>query len=220
MFYYVQRVCDEIIKEFEPRIPDCRMMGENEDIKRICLSKTIEGCINAAPWGHDQLVYRKENEVFRLYSFNDRKIPKENKLCSRELYHRGYVDDAVYTKEIWVLNQTLKPTKIQYFKIGEMFEEESVDIMSYAEKCDYRQTGIFPYTASFMNILRNLDIQMLDEKDLFIGKVFEIPEGFLEWKLDDALPTEAHFDYSDDGKFIIFENEVVFCLDDVKKECD
>ena len=101
-----------------------------------------------------------------------------------------------------------------------MFEEESVDIMSYAEKCDFKQTGIFPYTASFMTILRNLDIQMLDEKDLFIGKVFEIPEGFLEWKLEDALPTEAHFDYSEDGKSIIFNDEVVFCLDDVKEECD
>ena len=117
MFYYVQRCYEPIIEEFVPKIPECRMDGENDNIPRICLAKTVEGCLNAAPWGRLQLEDRNPYEIFRLYSFDEAKIPTNNILDTRAIYNCGYVDDAIYTKEVWIVNQKLKPDNISYIQV-------------------------------------------------------------------------------------------------------
>lgn len=191
------------------------MIGENGEIKRICLSSTIEGCINAAPWGYSQIVYRKENEVFRLYCFDSENIKARNFWNSRTIYNSGYVDDAKFTKEVWILNQSLIPDKIKYFKIGEYFDEETVEVIPYSDL----RLGIEVGTP--FNMLKELDIQFQDEQDLFQGSKFKIPKNFVEWRLEDALPTEVIYRYSEDEKYVLFDEPVVFRFDDVvEEECN
>ncbi len=214
--YYIQRCCEPIIQEFWQRIPESRMEGENGKIKRICLASTIEGCVNAAPWGYSQISYRNANEVFRLYSFDMSKIPSKNIIGSRTLYTSGYVDDAKFTKEVWVLNQNLTPDSIEYFKIGECFEEETVDIISYPELKKCKLMGEYPINDSYFRMVKNLDIQMVKECDLFQGKELKITDDLQIELVDDVIPKEVEFEIY--GDFIVFSEPIVFCLNDVKRE--
>lgn len=210
MFYYIQRCYEPIIKEFIPRIPESRMEGENAKIPRICLAKTIEGCINAAPWGYSQISYRNLNEVFRLYSFDESKIPVNNIWDTRTIYNCGYVDDAKYTKEVWVLNQNLIPDSIEYFQIGENFEEETVDIIPYQDI----RTKTYSET-SYFRIIKDIELKFLNNCELFQGRELHLEFNIPEYKLDDVLPIEVFYDYKDDEKTIIFSEPVVIRLKDL-----
>lgn len=210
MFYYVQRCYEPIIKEFSPRVPETRMLGENYKIKRICLSRTIEGCINAAPWGYSQIAYRNLNEVFRLYSFDSSKIPINNIIDTRAIYNCGYVDDAKFTKEVWVVNQTLIPNKIEYFKIGENIEEENVDVISYK---DIRNNTIS--NTNCFGMVKNIEVEFMKEQNLFQGKEFHSEYMISPYRLDDVLPIEISYDYDDITNVVTFSEPVVFCVKDL-----
>lgn len=203
MFYYVQRCYESIIEEFIPRVPESRMIGENASIPRICLSKTIEGCINATPWGYSQISYRSPYEVFRLYSFDETKIPINNILDTRAIYNCGYVDDVIFTKEVWIMNQNLIPDSISYFKIVQ-FEDINVDIVPFKHK-----KNNYSFNESYFSMVRNLDLDFIPTSKLFQGKEFHIDFSVEKYQVQDVLPTEVSFEFVENNK-IIFSKSVVF----------
>lgn len=210
MLYYVQRCYEPIIKEFVPRVPESRMEGEDGKIPRICLSKTIEGCINAAPWGYSQISYRHPHEVFRLYSFDETKIPVNNILDTRAIYNCGYVDDAIFTKEIWVLKQNLIPDSVSYFKIGDSFEEVTVDIIPFKHK----KEKYCNFDESYFRMVRDLDFQFIPKCNLFQGKEFHVEYSVEEYQIQDVLPIEVSFEFVENDR-IVFSEPVVFATRDL-----
>ena len=117
--YHVDILGDENeIKEFFPRIPKCRIEGEDNTIKRICVSKNIEGCLGATSWGQKINRNIKEFQVLRVYVFDIKDIKKDNLILDKDLYERGLVLDAKIYNECWIVNQSIKPCKVFYISIN------------------------------------------------------------------------------------------------------
>lgn len=132
-YYHIQLEPNNIIENFQPRIPALRYEYEDATIPRISLSTSIEGCLTAVPWGGRKLEimtsefsdFHSEEEfylVFRVYEFDSSTIQEGNLIATDELLKRGLVMDANASNEVWVINQDLKPTNTYLVVLEEYFE--------------------------------------------------------------------------------------------------
>lgn len=103
------------IPMLKPRVPDHRLPDEDCSTPRICLSDTIENCVNAKP-GQATPLYLAEQFGLRVplyvYEFDTEDIPYGALLEPKELTHSGKVSDAEYNHEYWLLDaesHTWKP---------------------------------------------------------------------------------------------------------------
>lgn len=98
---------------FVPRIPFscCSQFEENNIIKRICLSSSIEGCLTAIPevgLGYlNDLKSRGVRFLFYVYSIDESLIDQSNIITPNELLDKKLVFDATYSNEHWVINQEI-----------------------------------------------------------------------------------------------------------------
>lgn len=114
--YFLHISPDKFIMEFKPRIPSrTDLLGEEKEIKRICVAESLVDCLLSMPSLADYLQYKyslEEDEVFdgRLYIYAIYApwayIPTEE---------QG-VMDAKFTKELWLTEKDSYPTNI----IGEI----------------------------------------------------------------------------------------------------
>ena len=116
-FFHVQSVEDEYVDCFVPRIPKTRLILEDDVIPRICLSDSIQGALKGSQY---LLQKRDETSVFRqgvkgiylrVYSFRD--VSLKELVTPEELVEDGLVQDAMFTREHWYL-QNLKPSDCFY----------------------------------------------------------------------------------------------------------
>lgn len=119
IFYHVEIARNKIIEKFIPKIPSATLNDEDVVTPRICVSKTIEGCLNAVSWGGSFFQTLPECLVYRVYVFDE-----EEYLDTVEISKPKYnVKDAKYTDECWILHEA---TPINNFCItnvkGEMKE--------------------------------------------------------------------------------------------------
>lgn len=136
-YYHLSLNINNLIDKFYPRIPDIEKMveTENREMKRICLSNSIENCLSAVWWGASHL-RDSMNEDFelliRVYEFDLSTVNKKNIITSDELYKKDFVRDAFFTNEIWVINENIVPVKTYIINLLD-FTEESVDDLSYED---------------------------------------------------------------------------------------
>jgi len=131
----------QTIKEFVPRIPGNRAMGEDGSIPRICASTTIENCVKASPrtsyiffgmlddinllemsfeYFHWFLETAQYGMIVRVYHFEvDEAIAKHPK----EIHKSGWVPDALITEEYWIM-QNVKPVRISYAIVNRESDED------------------------------------------------------------------------------------------------
>lgn len=120
------------IEEFIPRVPSSIYENENNNIKRICVAKTLSGCLGSAPWGGCNFEELSDKQVFRVYEFNTADIKEGNLITSDYLYKKDLVRDADIYGECWIVNQSIKPCNVFYMELNNcMFESE--DIISYSD---------------------------------------------------------------------------------------
>ncbi|MDF2881300.1 MAG: hypothetical protein K0R54_1857 [Clostridiaceae bacterium] len=100
------------VKKFYPRIPKCRIEGEDKTIKRICFSTNINRALTTMPSGvlkaKNLIQFEKSlnfPSIIYLYSLDENSISKENLINSASLVRRNLVPDALMGKEVWVINQ-------------------------------------------------------------------------------------------------------------------
>ncbi len=92
---------------FVPAIPESRMQEEEDEIKRICVSTTIEGCFSALPSGGSRIndLAEKTGGVFRVFHIDTEAcgIPDEAILSDNYLYEEGLVPDIGYSNlsSVW-----------------------------------------------------------------------------------------------------------------------
>lgn len=224
MLYYVSRNYEDIIKKFVPRIPNNPMPDEDVTIERICLSKSISGCFNAASWGN---MMRGDFEVYRLYCFDEKDIQEENFIDTEILWKEELVPDAGLTEEVWVINQELIPVNIQYFIITS-FERKTSVLLSYEQS----KTGVIPENAHKRWIKEIHEIEFIPENEMFIGSV--LPNNYMltDFFLRDFIPFEFEEvrSFSGDDMEVCFNeerNEILFskkvyislkCLEKFKEE--
>jgi len=101
MYYFVS------IKNFDnqilhPRIPKNRMNNEDEEIERICVSQSIDGCLVATYYGVGDIIYVHTCESDKVIS----PTPEQ-------------VEDAPFTGEQWII----EPVEMKLFMKLEITEK-------------------------------------------------------------------------------------------------
>lgn len=106
---------------FKPHIPKYRLPGEDAVTPRICLSTSIERCVNAKPH-QAQALYLAREFGFRMpvyvYEFDTGNIPKDKLLGPNQLKDQYYVEDAVENNEYWLLQDKVPYREVRYESIG------------------------------------------------------------------------------------------------------
>lgn len=88
-------------KKFVPRIPISAGKGENKTIPRICLSDSIDKCIQAIP-GLSELTDGNIHKI-RVYKYRVNRGNCDRIISPRTLYNRKLVPDALENNEYWCL---------------------------------------------------------------------------------------------------------------------
>lgn len=114
-FYHVSIDVFEDIKLFTPRIPSSTMPREDVNINRICVSTSIEDCLNGIQYFsilRESLFLSSEdnysfidntNRVVKVYEFE---YSKNNIKTPEDINH--LVPDSIQTNEYWIL-ENLEP---------------------------------------------------------------------------------------------------------------
>lgn len=129
----------DIIEEFMPRIPkeEHRHILEDANIKRVCASSTISGCLTATPWGGscftDNINLVSSNRLIRIYEFETNDINNKHIIYPDELYKTDKVRDAQITKEHWILD-TIRPKKNYLIKVTNYNDQYVEDDISFSNK--------------------------------------------------------------------------------------
>lgn len=100
---------------FSPRRPKYHNKLENSTIPRISVSESIEGCISAVNmWlgtmKSDSVKFDDLTEAW-VYEFDSDDVLPENLLSPRYIKDNYFIFDSLYTKEYWIINQSIKPTR-------------------------------------------------------------------------------------------------------------
>ncbi len=93
-----------------PRIPKSREKCENDNIKRICFSNSIEGCLLAITQHYlkNKLYIYKVKHVLKDYNTSKPKLKKRSiGISNINLVKNRLVDDAYLTNEIWLLEPVI-----------------------------------------------------------------------------------------------------------------
>lgn len=134
----------DIINEFTPIIPDEDNMIDSEDTvtPRICLAKTIKGCLTAVPWGGgsiEEIFFdNMKSQLIRIYEFDITEIPEKNFVSSKKLYESDKVRDAEISTEVWVINRKLKPIKTYIIQVTD-YGEGNADDISYEDLKNFNE---------------------------------------------------------------------------------
>lgn len=112
------------ISRFVLRVPKDRLLGEDGTVPRICLSISIENCINAKPNQADALYLAREQGIplaIYVYEFDTEDIP-EGKLVEPEVLYEKYdVLDAIDNREYWLLDDSVPFVETRYESVGGRF---------------------------------------------------------------------------------------------------
>lgn len=140
MKYYHISNGEEIINKFIPRVPEDRNIYEDDKIKRICVSTSLDGCLSAVPWQYDIEYYADEELPITVYEFE---IDEKDIINSEYLYNNNLVADANITKECWVTKE-IEPNKI-YDIILKEFSSEIYAIIPNDKKHDknFIENGLY-----------------------------------------------------------------------------
>ena len=106
---------------FKPRIPKYRLPEEDAITPRICLSTTVERCVNAKPH-QAQALYLAREFGFRMpvyvYEFDTDDIPEDKLIGPIQLRDQYDVEDAVENNEYWLTADNVPYQEIRYEFIG------------------------------------------------------------------------------------------------------
>lgn len=124
--YHVSKRLDDV-EQFAPRIPENRIEREDDTVKRICVSKSVGGCLSAVPDGGSELEqYLFDTGGFvQVFVFDTHTLglSEEEVIPPDVLYQKGWVEDAVATGEHWI-TVPVKPTESYWLLIGDWMDSE------------------------------------------------------------------------------------------------
>jgi|HigsolmetaAR206D_1030411.scaffolds.fasta_scaffold00120_37 hypothetical protein len=160
MLFHLSYDFSQVIPIFTPRIPDReqRMEGENGNIPRICVAKSIEDCLSAMPGGGYALETCKKTHRIRVYEFDERKVDPANLIPPAHLYFSGWVLDAWVTGEYWVVNQNLVPDRCYDIELDSF----SVIDAPFVHPLEFREASLkYKNPEDLLDELENLATQYI-----------------------------------------------------------
>lgn len=106
---------------FVLRVPDHRLPDEDFTTPRICLSDSLENCVNAKPDQATALYLAKQFEVrvpLYVYEFDTADIPDGALVGPVALSQSGKVSDAEQHHEYWLLDAGVPCQETRYEVVG------------------------------------------------------------------------------------------------------
>lgn len=124
-------------KIFTPRVPKNVCKGENSDIKRVCVAKSIEDAISAFPY-KNYIVndYKTENRFLSVYEIE---ADEKDVIFSEDLHE--YVPDSHLTNECWITKEVkgigrlirIKDIKLSRYNRYANYYSGRVSVLEYEE---------------------------------------------------------------------------------------
>lgn len=125
IFYHVSK---NLISgnKFVPRIPLFKESDENNTIERICVSKTLGGCLTSMPQGEKGFsqVIGYTGGLLKVYKIDTDKlnISHSSIIDTEVLYRKDYVRDSFVTEECWI-TESFEVPKEDIFYINPYYWE-------------------------------------------------------------------------------------------------
>lgn len=120
---------------FYPRRPNLTMENELYDMNRICVAPSIADCLTAIPNGGSRLdeLNLEQAGIYKVFRIDTEKlaIPESAILGWKELFENGWVPDAEWSEEHWILESFTVPDEDSFFIHLTEWEEESCDLISH-----------------------------------------------------------------------------------------
>lgn len=177
-----------------PRIPRTIIknneFSENNLIKRICFSTSIQGCATAMPNGIKTLfnIINLEEKVglpsiIHVYSIDEKNIDKNNILNDEYLFKNKLVPDVQYTKEHWVINQNVKCNhtviRLKNFTIEEHESSWNKNVHLFILKNFEFENEIEPYERDFNYCFYNKE-DFLKIKKFIYNSEYKLNKEYLD----------------------------------------
>lgn len=152
--YHISTDIFKDIKEFVPRIPERKMNNEDSSIPRVCISDSIENCLNGLLYlnNYRRFVCRdsetnfdifSDGECYRVFKVYEFDIDSSVSIKTPEyIYSNNLVPDALFNNEYWSTD-TIIPNKSYLIQIKNSPEvkeiklEETSGIMEIINKIDF-----------------------------------------------------------------------------------
>ncbi|MFJ8528426.1 hypothetical protein [Bacillus sp. NPDC094106] len=160
---------DKRVEVFTPRVPaeEMRLAEEDSTTARFCVSTTIEGCLSAVPWGGSSLGLH-DKKVITVYEFDTDDLQnKKNLITPLELYQKGFVPDAMYTNEHWIMNESIQPRNVFEIVI-DSYEEKMVPDISYEDSLLLKERKVTldeVWNGDFV-MIKNIKYQFITKKNV------------------------------------------------------
>lgn len=132
------------ISRFELRVPRNRLPDEDDTTPRICLSDSVERCINAKP-SHGQSLYQAKCHGLRValyvYEFDTNDIPSDALIAPDELVDHYHVADAKFNHEYWLLDADIpyKETRVEFVD-GGFIQPDDTHPYAYALRLSFDES--------------------------------------------------------------------------------
>lgn len=117
------------IQEFTPRIPFQRAYGEDNKIQRVCVSNSIENCLNAAPMTDvifEPGGYLETNDLSLYISEDNSGVPfvvyelqADASCVMNPTELSSLVPDALETQEHWIIHP-VRPINRRFFLLEDV----------------------------------------------------------------------------------------------------
>lgn len=147
--YHVSYQPFSLVKNFTPRIPIQRAIGEDNTIKRVCVSTSVDLCLLASPLTEEMFTpdgYLSTNDImlyelpegdfsrygvpFVLYTFEvDEAMVKTPESIQQ------YVPDALETNEHWITADA-EPVSHRYFLLEDAYKTDG------SLRCFYKELSL------------------------------------------------------------------------------
>lgn len=161
---------------FFPDIPYAIMKGENQDIERICMSESIEGCLTSIGWNRLDCLFQdlmdEDTEALRvvILKFDTDKLDKKYLRSPEELDEKGYVPDAYITREWWYeLPVTPDDVEIKYLYNYTMDNTEYVMPKELRQKAELTDEELEEYVENGIEVTLIENLQWLENEKLNVG---------------------------------------------------
>lgn len=179
---------------FVPRVPDNRIFGvEESTIKRVCVSKTIEGCFTALGNGDNAYVANfVRRGYYILFRIDTKKLGIERRhvISSRQIYRNGWVPDADVTKEHWITvpfqvpKEDITFIQIRSFKQVQTmaYPYEAVELAKKQYNGDVKSAYKQLYSGSLPCVMETVSLDYQTSKGIAGEERFMFVEGEKEEK--------------------------------------
>lgn len=138
IYYHVSK---EILSnnKFIPRIPLFRESDENSEIKRVCVSKSLGGCITSMPQGEKAFstLVGYTGGLLKVYKIDTEKlnISPSSIIDTEVLYKGNYVKDSFVTNECWITEEFEVPEEDVFYINPYQWITDEVENVSYELRC-------------------------------------------------------------------------------------